>query len=316
MRYVRKFNVRTGADMKRNNHPMGVFTFAVTALLLAACAAGPVNDPAAERARAALTRLQSEPELASRATFAIGEAEKAVLAAEVAEDAKSASQLGYIAEKKVEIARALADRRLAEDQRKMSSVERERIRLEARTREAEAAQADAALSKAQARIANQQAGIARQQANAANLSAEQSRQETEEMKRQMLDLNAKMTDRGMVLTLGDVLFASGQSDLMPGASSKLNEVCIFLKKYEDRTVTIEGHTDNVGSASFNRALSQTRAEAVRVYLASQGISAARIVANGMGESLPVASNDNASGRQQNRRVEIIIGKPNFIGNKN
>lgn len=302
--------------MKRINHLMGVATLAVVALILAGCAAGPVKDPAAERARAALTRLQSEPELASRAPVAISEAETAVVAAEGAEDARSASQLGYIAEKKVEIARALAERRFAEDERKMSSVERERIRLEARTREADAARAEAALAKSQADVANQRAGIAEQDASEANFAAEQSRLESEEMKRQMLDLNAKMTDRGMVLTLGDVLFASGQSDLKPGAASRLNKLTVFLNKYADRTVTIEGHTDSIGSENLNRALSQRRAEAVKAYLASQGISAARISANGMGKSLPVASNDNAAGRQQNRRVEIIIGKPSIIGKTN
>lgn len=309
--------------MKQINHLMGAATLAVAALILTACATGPVQDPAAERARAALTRLQSDPELATRAPVAISEAETAVIAAERSEDTATAAQLGYLAEKKVEIARALAERRLAEDERSMSSVERERIRLAARTREANDAIAAAAVAKSQASIANQQAAVARQQAydakaeaSDANQAAEQSRYETDEMKRQMLDMNARMTDRGMVLTLGDVLFASGQSDLKPGAASRLNKLTVFLNKYADRTATIEGHTDSVGSDSLNLALSQRRAEAVKTYLASQGIAAIRISATGMGKGLPVASNDNAAGRQQNRRVEIIIGKGNVIGKTN
>lgn len=301
--------------MRTINHLMSSAVLSVAALVLAACATGPVKDPAAERARAALTRLQSEPELASRAPVAINEAETAVSAAEKSEEAAAAAQLGYIAEGKVEIARALAERRLAEDQAKMSSVERERIRLAARTREADVAKADAERSKMQADIAKRQAGaamqeadISKQQADEANMAAGQARLESEDLKRQMLDLNAKMTDRGMVLTLGDVLFASGQADLKSGATARLGKLIAFLNKYPDHTATIEGHTDSVGSESLNQTLSQHRAQAVKSYLVSQGIASDRISATGMGKSLPVASNDNAAGRQQNRRVEIIIGK--------
>ena len=309
--------------MKRINHLMGTTTLALVALMLAACASGPVKDPGVERARAELTRLQSEPELASRAQGAISEAETAVIAAEGSEDVATASHLGYLAEKKVEIARSLAERRFAEDQRNMSSVERERIRLAARTREADDARADAARSEAQANSSRQQAGaamqeadIAKQQAGEANQAAGQARLDAEDLKRQMLELNAKMTDRGMVLTLGDVLFASGQADLKPGATARLGKLTTFLNKYGDRTVTIEGHTDSVGSDSLNQALSQHRSESVKAYLVSQGIASARISATGMGESLPVASNGNAAGRQQNRRVEIIIGKPSVVSKTN
>ena len=307
--------------MRQLNHLMSAAT--ISALILSGCAAGPVRDPGTERAREALTRLQSEPELASRATGAISEAETAVIDAEASTDSATASQLGYLAEKKVEIARSLAERRYAEDQRNMSSVERERIRLAARTHEADVARADAERSqdqaeraKRQAGVAIEEAGIAKQQANAANIAAEQSRLESEDIKRQMSELNAKMTDRGMVLTLGDVLFASGQADLKPGATAKLGKLVTFLNKYSDRTVTIEGHTDSVGSNDFNLALSQHRSESVKTYLVSQGIASSRISATGMGKSLPVASNDNAAGRQQNRRVEIIIGKSSIVGKTN
>jgi outer membrane protein OmpA-like peptidoglycan-associated protein len=303
--------------MKRMNGLMNGVMLSVAALVLVACASGPVKDPSTERARAALTRLQSEPDLASRAPVAINEAELAVSAAEKSDEAAAAAQLGYLAEKKVEIARSLAERRLAEDQAKMTTVERERIRLAARTREADVAIADAERSKEQAEISRQQAGlameqtdIAKQQTGEANMAAEQARLESEDLKRQMLDLNAKITDRGMVLTLGDVLFAAGQADLKPGATARLGKLITFLNKYPDRTATIEGHTDNVGSEGLNQTLSLHRAQAVKTYLVSQGIASDRISATGMGESLPVASNGNSAGRQQNRRVEIIIGRAN------
>ena len=295
--------------MKRINHPTRTATWGVAALTLAACATGPVKDPAAEHARAELTRLQAEPQLAKRAPVAISDADAAVSAAEGAKDEATAAQLGYIAEKKVEIARALAERQLAEDESKMTSAERDRIRLQARTNEADAATADANASRVQT-------AIALQQADAANQAANQAQLEAADMKQQMLDLNAKMTDRGMVLTLGDVLFSTNRADLKSGAAASLGKLTTFLNKYPDRTVTIEGYTDSTGSDDLNLALSQHRAEAVKSYLVSQGIDSGRISATGMGKTLPVASNANAAGRQQNRRVEIIIGKTSVVGATN
>jgi len=122
-------------------------------------------------------------------------------------------------------------------------------------------------------------------------------------------LQAEATDRGLVLTLGDVLFATGKSDVKVGATSNLNKLVTFLNKYPDRTVQIEGYTDNVGSEDSNQGLSQRRAESVKAYLVQQGIAGSRLTAVGMGESQPVASNDTQSGRQQNRRVVAVIDNP-------
>jgi outer membrane protein OmpA-like peptidoglycan-associated protein len=83
----------------------------------------------------------------------------------------------------------------------------------------------------------------------------------------------------------------------------------FLKEYEDRSVLIEGHTDNVGSDEYNQGLSEQRAAAVQSYLVGQGIAPNRITTSGLGESRPIASNDSPTGRQQNRRVEVIISNP-------
>jgi outer membrane protein OmpA-like peptidoglycan-associated protein len=117
-------------------------------------------------------------------------------------------------------------------------------------------------------------------------------------------LQAKVTDRGIVLTLGDVLFETGKSDLKSTAA--LDRLVAFLNKYPDRSVAIEGYTDSVGSEEYNQALSERRANSVRNYLTGQGIAGARLTATGRGESSPVADNSSATGRQQNRRVEVII----------
>ena len=254
----------------------------VASLLLAACAAAPVAPEGASEVRTKLTQLQSDPNLASRAPLAIKEADAAVRTAELPEaDQALGSHRVYIADRRVEIARAQAETQLAEDQRAALSAQRETARLDSRTREADAA-------------------------HVATADAEE---QTAELQRQVDALQAKVTDRGLVLTLGDVLFESDRADLKAGSASNLNQLVAFLGKYPNRTVMIEGHTDSVGSEDYNQGLSQRRADSVRSYLVGQGIDAARLTTMGAGESAPVAGNESATGRQQNRRVEVIISNP-------
>jgi len=255
---------------------------AVAAVLLAACAAAPVTPQGAAEVRARLTQLQSDPKLATLAPVAIEEADAAVRAAEQPEaDAALGSHRVYIADRKVETARAQAETRLLEDQRAALGTQREEARLESRTLEADTARVATAEAEAQ----------------------------TAELQRQVDALQAKVTERGLVLTLGDVLFASGRAELNPGTANNLNQLVTFLGKYPSRTVMIEGHTDSVGNDDYNQGLSQRRADSVRSYLVRQGIDAGRITAMGAGESTPVAGNESATGRQQNRRVEVIISNP-------
>ena len=123
-------------------------------------------------------------------------------------------------------------------------------------------------------------------------------------------LKAKPTERGLVLTLGDVLFDTGKAELNSGASRKLDQLVQFLNDQPNRNVEIDGFTDSVGSDAYNLDLSQRRADAVRSALIGRGIAAARIGSKGYGENYPVASNNEASGRQLNRRVEVVIGDEN------
>jgi outer membrane protein OmpA-like peptidoglycan-associated protein len=254
----------------------------VAAVLLAACAAAPVKPDGAADARSKLTQLQSDPSLAGRAPLAVKEADTAV---QVAEQPQADQELGayrvYMADRKVEIARAQAETSLAEDQRTALSANRETSRLDARTREADAA----------------------------HVAAANSEQQAAELQRQIDALQAKPTDRGLIVTLGDVLFDTGKASLKAGATSNLNKLVAFLNEYSDRTVLIEGYTDSVGSEDYNQGLSERRADSVKSYLAGQGIGSLRLSAAGKGESDPVASNDSAAGRQQNRRVEVIISNP-------
>ncbi len=125
----------------------------------------------------------------------------------------------------------------------------------------------------------------------------------------------KEEPRGLVITLsGSVLFASNQSNLLPDAQSKLNEVAQVLLSTKERKIVVEGHTDSQGSDSSNQLLSQRRADAVRSFLVSAGYGADLITADGRGEGQPIADNQSAEGRANNRRVEIVIQRPPLASN--
>ena len=283
---------------------------AVASLLLTACTTAPVKPDGAAEARVKLTQLQSDPNLASRAAAAIKDAETAVRAAEQPEaDKELAANRVYLADRKVDTARALAETSFAEDQRAVISSQRDSARPDARTREADAAKGQVATARAEGAEQKVAADQARSEADNARVAARSSEQQAAELQRQIELLQAKATDRGLVLTLGDVLFASGRADLKTGATSNLNNLVAFLNKYPDRTVAIEGYTDSVGSEDYNQGLSERRANSVKSYLAGQGIGSMRLSASGKGESDPVAGNDSATGRQQNRRVEVVISNP-------
>ncbi|MEX0622998.1 MAG: OmpA family protein [Saccharospirillum sp.] len=271
-------------------------------LLVAACSSTPVSPEGSAQVRNKLTALQNDSNLASQIRAELREAEEAVQIAEQPlpeDEAALGEHRVYIAENKVAIAEAKATARFAEVQRALLSEEREAARLQARTQEANQARLEAERARSDADAAQQS------RAQAETLAAQQAA----EYQRQIDALEAEPTDRGLVLTLGDVLFATGSAEIRGGASTNLNRLVSFLQQYPERKVQIEGHTDNVGSSQINQVLSRQRAESVRNYLIQQGIASNRITAMGLSMNQPIASNDTAEGRQQNRRVEIIIDEP-------
>jgi outer membrane protein OmpA-like peptidoglycan-associated protein len=287
---------------------------AVAAVLLTACASTPVEPDGAAALRARLTQLQSDPQLGSRAPLAMEQANIAVTAAEKPEtDKVRVAHLEFMADRKISIARAEAESQLAVDQRKGLTEQREAMRLQARTEEADAANQRASMAQANTDAANSRADAAQanasdqaQQADAARLAAADAARQADELQRQIDGLQARVTDRGLVLTLGDVLFASGAASLNPNGDQHLAKLAAFLSKYMDRTALIVGYTDSVGGQDYNLGLSQRRADSVKFYLVQQGIDSSRLSASGQGMGSPVADNSSATGRQQNRRVEVVI----------
>jgi outer membrane protein OmpA-like peptidoglycan-associated protein len=294
----------------------------VVAAALAGCATTPQSPAGAEAVRNKLSGLQRNTDLATRAPVAIKNAEEAVVLAELPEskDRELGAHRVYMADQSVEIAIAKAKTRFAEDQRAGLSEARGKARLDARTREADQARGAAELARGDAEIAQAEADVARDQAEQARLAAEADRAQADaaasqaaldaaELQRQIDALKAEATERGLVLTLGDLLFAFDSAELKSGGTITLDRLVTFLNQYPERRVAIEGHTDNVGSAEYNRELSQRRADSVSRYLQSKGISGDRLAAKGLGKEAPLVSNDSDSGRQQNRRVELIIDNP-------
>ncbi len=260
--------------------------------LLAGCAGVPDDHPVLQRARAAYSQAQADPQVAQFAPLELRKAEEALQKAENAEDEEQLEKLAYMAERQAQIAVTTAERKMAEKKVEDLAEEKDRVVLTAREREAEEAKREAEAKAREAEIARRQ--------------AEEALAKARELEKQLADLQATQTDRGLVLTLGDVLFETGKAELMGSALRNIDKVAEFLLQYPDRNVLVEGHTDNVGSDSYNLDLSERRANAVRLALIQRGVAPERIIARGFGESQPVASNETVSGRQQNRRVEIVI----------
>ena len=280
---------------------------AVAAVLLASCASAPTKPAGSAEVRAKLTALQSDPALANGAPVAMKDAEAAVVVAEMSQkDLALAAHRVYIADRKVDTARALAQTQTAEAERKALTEASGKVRLDARTREADLAKSDALVARAENAEQKVIAGQAQANADAAQIASNASQLQALELQRQLEVLQARPTDRGLVLTLGDTLFATGKSELKSGATVNLDRLTAFMNEYPQRTASIEGYTDSMGSDEMNQALSQRRAEAVNGYLVGQGVSSTRLSASGRGENSPVADNESAAGRQQNRRVEVVI----------
>jgi len=258
--------------------------FIVTpALLVAGCATTPKENSQIIQLQQQIDNLDSSPEGKQYAPIAVREAQESLnrLKSFKGNSEEYKHQL-FLTEKRIEIARETVSEKQAEETVASAESRRKDILLDAAQQET---------------------------ANARNLAATMAGR-AQELEQQVTDLQAQETERGLVLTLGAVLFETNKATLQSGSQRTVQKVAEFLNQYPERKILIEGFTDSQGSDSYNQKLSQDRAQAVRDELAKNGVSAQRIDIVGYGEEYPVASNDNAAGRQQNRRVEIVVSKEN------
>ncbi len=242
------------------------------------------------------------------------------VAREATQDAEDARRISVV--KEGEAAAEAAKRRTEQAEAEAAEQARLRAQADAQREAAEKAKNEAEIATAQALTAKReadearQAAVAQQQqlaeetaaAKAERAKAEQEAQALRERLRAQLNaiLQTRDTARGLIVSMSDVLFGFNQATLKPDAKEKLAKVSGILLAYPTLHVNVEGYTDNIGSDTYNLKLSQQRADAVRDYLISNGINPAYVESLGMGEADPVASNDTAAGRQQNRRVELVV----------
>ena len=240
------------------------------ALAVLGCASVSENE-SLFRARAAYEKTRNDPVVVANAPVQLEEARQELNKAEQADSDDEMTHRSYMTIKRTEIAVAAAQEKTAQNESQKLVKEKDAILVAQKERQL-------AMTSAQMKALEQE----------------------------LAELRASKTERGYVVTLGDILFATNRAELMPGAQRTIDQVAAFLNKHPEIRVVAQGYTDNVGGDEYNLALSKARAEAVRSAIVARGIAPQRITAEGRGKLSPVASNENAAGRQQNRRVELTF----------
>lgn len=263
------------------NRSLRRFAVAASVLTLAACASTPPNSTL-QQAEVQVGALNQEPLIARYAPL---EAERARQYLELAQASSRnganetvVTHQAYLANQQAEIARQVASAKAAQDEVAQADTLRAQALLASRTQQAQQAQA-----------------------------------ESERLRQELQAMQARQTERGVVLTLGNVLFQLDSAELVPGAATQMDQLAAVLKQRPDYRVEIDGYTDSTGGDTYNLGLSQRRAEAVQRALTMRGIDPSRVSARGHGEAMPVASNETNLGRQMNRRVEVLIAGPGLSG---
>jgi outer membrane protein OmpA-like peptidoglycan-associated protein len=280
---------RSGRPRRAARLANGMLPALCAALVLVGCSSTPkpnerliTAQSALERARADTARAELTPTELERADAAVRRAEREW---RDDDDRSEVDHLAYLAQRQVELAVAVGQRREAERGIEQVSRERDAIQLEQSRRQADSAQA---------------------QATTAQMQAEQERQRADQLAARLRELQAKETERGLVVTFSDVLFDVGRAELRPAALARVDQLAAVMREYPERNVLVEGFTDSTGSQATNQELSERRAMAVRQALVVRGVDPKRIVARGHANRYPVADNSTADGRQQNRRVEAVL----------
>ena len=287
-------------------------TFALLTLVaaLAACSSVPRSTSLLDQTRIDYRAAQNNANVARYAPVELKQAGEAMDQANAASDhsdsADKIDKLAYLAKQKIALTQEAAKQKAAEADVVSSAKERDQIRLAQRTNEADKAKAESQQANQAAQAALDEAALARRRTEEAQSANRDAQARATQLEAQLAELSAKRTERGIVITLGDVLFAVDVARLTPDGLRTIQKLANVLQQNPARTVLIEGYTDSTGTAPHNQELSERRAGAVRSALQDMGVAAGRVSVRGYGQSNPVASNDNAQSRQLNRRVEIVL----------
>jgi len=294
-----------------------VISTALAASLLGACASSPTTPPELLQARSNVALAERDSNVLSYAPLELKKATDALARANAlsakGEALAEVSSAAYVADTQARTALALAKAKRDEQAIKGAETERVRARADADREQADRARAQAADSRfdaqsarADASVAQQQAANAQQEAALATAVAIDARQEALQLQQQLSDMKAQASDRGMLVTLGDVLFEFGKAEIKDSARGSLVKLAAYLQAHPERRVLIEGYTDSVGTPSANLILSQRRAESVASALAGLNVAQGRIATMGYGNGYPVSDNATDTNRALNRRVEVYI----------
>ncbi|MGH8287474.1 MAG: OmpA family protein [Steroidobacteraceae bacterium] len=320
--------------MKQPTRYLAVFVAA--GALLAGCASTPRRNPELAQAQNAVETLSAQPQAEAAAGPDLRTARAELNRAESAErggqPTAQVDHLAYLALRHAQAGQARVDAARSQAQVARATEERQQLLLQAERQRAMMARQQAQSAQQQAQSARQQAQSAQQQVQSAQQQAQSAQQQVQQAKNQARQarmqaqaaqqqlaneqrqfrrlqkqqLGAQQTDQGMVVSLSNVLFSTGKSTLQPGAHLELDRLASYLNDHSKQRVLIEGNTDNTGSAALNQELSASRAQAVAQALELRGVPASQYQTIGLGEAYPIASNDIAAGRQQNRRVDVVF----------
>ncbi|MBN1548127.1 MAG: OmpA family protein [Syntrophaceae bacterium] len=223
------------------------------------------------------------------------------------------ARLSYMSTRKSQTSEALAEGVVTQNEllklgKEKAEVQLQKSQLEKKLLMKDLADKDSALMRAKEQLAQatSEADRARILADIKAKEAEKAKAELALLMAELSELQGQLTERGIVLTIGDILFAFDKDNLNASGLKSMDKIAAFLRERPNRKLLVEGHTDNIGTFEYNQGLSERRAASVKNALVERGVAGDRIVTIGYSKKYPIASNDTPAGRQQNRRVEVVI----------